>query len=208
MANRTIALDLDGTVLDARARHCALVKWCADANGIGPVDLKRHWRLKRQGLSTVAALARVGVEPAVATRVGALWRAHVEDPEWLDMDEPLPGVGSVIRSIASEGDAVVLVTARRRPHRAVQQLARFGLDSLFADVRVVDPVDAAMAKADYLRWSSAVGFIGDTEVDAQAALVAGVPFVAVTTGLRSARYLGSIGCRSADSLRGALAAVR
>jgi phosphoglycolate phosphatase-like HAD superfamily hydrolase len=95
---------------------------------------------------------------------------------------------------------VVVVTARSRPEGAEQVLRTIGLDEL-VDLVVVSPAAAVREKADALRACRAAGYIADTESDAEAARQAGVPFVAVSTGQRSAEFLAARGCLVAVSLR-------
>jgi phosphoglycolate phosphatase-like HAD superfamily hydrolase len=74
-----------------------------------------------------------------------------------------------------------------------QQLLRLGLQELFEAVLVVDPSNAASAKADELCALTIKLFFGDTESDFRASAIAGVPFVGVASGQRSAAFLEAAG---------------
>lgn len=204
MPGEAIALDLDGTILDARRRQCALIQWCLSYSGGDAIDLMAHWRLKREGMSTVDALQKAGVVPAIALAAGDLWRAHVEDENWLALDTPLPNSRSTLASLQAAGFKIVLITARQRQDALESQLKNCSLSTFFSEVCVVSPSDAARQKSEQLRRTSALGFVGDTEVDAQAAALAGVPFVAVTSGLRSRQFLTDRRCDSVGTLRAAV----
>jgi phosphoglycolate phosphatase-like HAD superfamily hydrolase len=70
---------------------------------------------------------------------------------------------------------------------------QLGINDLFAQVHVVQPVQASEQKAVRLKLIAAQCFIGDTESDFHAARAAEVPFYAVTTGQRNESYLRSQG---------------
>jgi phosphoglycolate phosphatase-like HAD superfamily hydrolase len=117
------------------------------------------------------------------------WVAEIESPDWLARDELVPDAVAALRYLASRGTRAVILTARRSRSGVVQQLDRLGITSLIDSVIVVPPADVVRKKALYLRRLSAEGFVGDTEADARAAALAGVKFVAVSGGQRSAAFL-------------------
>ncbi|MFN3592935.1 MAG: HAD family hydrolase, partial [Thermaurantiacus sp.] len=71
-------------------------------------------------------------------------------------------------------------------------LHRYGLDHLIEALHVVAPAEAASAKADILRKLKPKAWCGDSEVDAEAGRLAGVPFFAVTCGQRNAQVLQAL----------------
>jgi phosphoglycolate phosphatase-like HAD superfamily hydrolase len=90
---------------------------------------------------------------------------------------------------------VTLLTARRDPVALAGQLAALGLAPDFHAVEVVDPREAADAKAAHLRAARPALFVGDSETDFAAAERVGVPFIGVDTGQRSAPFLRAAGVR-------------
>jgi phosphoglycolate phosphatase-like HAD superfamily hydrolase len=167
----SVGLDLDGTLLDARRRQVEVAR-----SLVPDLDGEDFWARKREGATTRELL---GDEAAAA------WVAAVEEPQWLALDVLLPGVADALRDV----EAGFVLTARRDARAVREQVARhIGLP-----VEVVDPFDAAAQKAAVLQQRAASVYIGDTESDAKAAQLAGVPFVAVSTGQRSERFLRAAG---------------
>lgn len=201
----TYAFDLDGTLLDSRARHCGLAEWCARRAGITVFDPDRHWSLKREGLSTRQALERAGVDATRAGRISEAWIAHIEDDRWIALDTLLPGALAALTDVHERGSSAVVLTARRRADAAERQLADLGLLDLVSDVHVVDPSNAASQKATVLRRLGPSVFVGDTESDAEAAARSSIPFVAVTTGMRNRAWLERLGVMVTDDLAAAIA---
>lgn len=181
---RTLAFDLDGTLVDCRARQLHLAETLVPA-----LDGDAFWTLKRDGRTTRAALEALGHDPVAAVA----WGARIEDDLWLRRDAILPGAREAIALTRRAGLRVLVVTARRRPGGARAVLVRVGLIKAIDDLRCVDPTDAADQKAAVLRETGAVGLVGDTESDAAAADAAGVPFAAVGCGQRSPAFLGARG---------------
>jgi phosphoglycolate phosphatase-like HAD superfamily hydrolase len=170
-----VALDLDGTLLDCRARQVAVAVHLA-----GSLDEDAFWAAKRGGATTAAALAAQG-----APDVSAEWVEQIEDERWLALDLPLPGAEAALAELRRAGFDPVVLTARRHANRVAAQVERLGL----APPVVVAPAAASVEKAAALRQVGAAGLIGDTESDLEAARAAGVPYELVSTGQRDAAFL-------------------
>ncbi|MGZ4202488.1 MAG: HAD hydrolase-like protein, partial [Thermoleophilaceae bacterium] len=99
-----------------------------------------------------------------------------------------------------------VLTARRDAEAVAWEAERLGLG---LGLEVVDPADAAAGKAAVLRRRGAAAFIGDAETDAAAADAAGIPFVGVSSGQRSADFLRAAGVEAVvDDVGAAWAALR
>jgi phosphoglycolate phosphatase-like HAD superfamily hydrolase len=176
----TLALDLDGTLIDCRARQVAVAVHVA-----GPLDEDAFWSAKRSGATTADALAAQGANDPAA--IAAAWMEQVEEERWLVLDRPLPGAAEALASVRAGGLAPVVLTARRHADRVRRQVRRLGLD--VDRVAVVAPADAVAGKAHELARLGARGMIGDSETDLRAAVQAGVAFEAVGTGQRDPDFL-------------------
>jgi phosphoglycolate phosphatase-like HAD superfamily hydrolase len=174
-----VALDLDGTLLDCRARQVALATHLA-----GALDEEAFWTAKRAGATTAAALAAQGVPDPDA--VAAAWVAEVEDERWLALDEPLPGALDALAALHAGGRAPFVLTARRHPGRVLTQVERLLGE---VDVVVVAPGRAAAEKGARLAELGAAGLVGDTEADIAAAQRADVAVELVASGQRDADFL-------------------
>ncbi len=201
-----LAVDLDGTLLDAEPRQSGLLsELLAGESGVGPADRGKIWRWKREGATTRIVLHRLGLDGLDAERLGQSWLEAVEDEAWLGRDRLLAGVPEALDCLREDGTRIVILTARRHPERAMAQISSLGLLHWCAAVRVVSPRLAAEEKAAELASGGFCGFVGDTESDARAAELAGVRFAAVTTGQRSRAFLESRGLEAFDSLPSAVA---
>jgi phosphoglycolate phosphatase len=201
-----LALDLDGTLLDAEPRQVELMASLVDPD-LAPVVRAELWARKREGASSETALRQLGVAPAVAADLARHWTEAVEDDRWLALDRPLPGVTETLRELNASGRGPIVVTARRYADRVRIQLENVGMAELLAGVEVVSPAAVAAEKELVLRRIGACAYVGDTERDAEAAAAAGVPFAAVATGQRSARFLRARGFEPQDRLQAAVAAL-
>jgi phosphoglycolate phosphatase-like HAD superfamily hydrolase len=203
-----LALDLDGTLIDARRRQLSVLAKVLDEFGMPPIPFDWFWERKREGESTVAALVALDVDDGEAKAVAAGWVERVEDEDELRQDQLLPGVEDTLTAIAAARVRPSVVTARTHPDRAARQFATLGLDRWCEGPRVVTPGDAAAAeKAAVLRDLDAVAYVGDTESDARAAACAEIPFAAVATGQRSHSYLVREGFEPHSSLGAAIASL-
>jgi phosphoglycolate phosphatase-like HAD superfamily hydrolase len=198
------AFDLDGTLIDARARQVAVAaRALAETTG-ARLDEARFWRLKRAGASTAAAVEALGCAPEIATNVARLWSERIEGDEWLALDRALPGAREVLRRMRGHGAEVVVITARRRADGARRSVSGAELDGLIDHLIVVSPSRAVSEKAAGLRRLRASWFIGDTASDGEAARAAGIRFGAVMTGQRSGGCLRNAGFEPQRSLTAAV----
>jgi phosphoglycolate phosphatase-like HAD superfamily hydrolase len=194
-----VALVLDGTLIDAQTRQVELARFHLLKFGEA-LDGAELWAKKREGASTRAVLDAMGFSSAA--EVAAAWGRDIESREWLVRDRWLPGVCEVLERLRAEGVGLRVVTARQDEGALREQLETLGVTARVDEVVVVDPRRAAIEKAEFLKGAEL--FVGDTESDAEAAKLAGVPFVAVSTGVRSRAFLEQRGLRVADSLEEAL----
>ena len=198
----TLAVDLDGTLVSCAPRHSALMRHVCRGDGLADDFIPRYWAAKREGASNLVALRELG-HPAPAARAAA-WARDIEHWPWLGFDRLLSGVAE---ALAARRHRVVVLTARREPVFARQQLDRLGLARWVDDVIVVPPTAAAEAKARHLQALQPVAFIGDAETDAAAARAADVPFIALDCGMRSTAFWQRQGLSSLPDLTAALAAL-
>jgi phosphoglycolate phosphatase-like HAD superfamily hydrolase len=184
-----VALDLDGTLIDAQRRQVAVAQSALDRAAGTALDAHRFWARKRAGRTTLEALLDLGVPDRVAADAAGLWSADIESQDQLRLDAPLPGTREALAIMRSREWDLFVLTARRDVRAVLAQVDALDLDLDPASTFVVDPRDAATQKARVLRDQQADAFIGDTESDARAAGLAGVRFLAVSTGQRSAEWL-------------------
>lgn len=183
-----IALDFDGTVVTCASKQTTLLGAACAALGV-KIDLAAAWERKRSGMSSERALVDLGVDSGLAAAIGGLWKSQVESVYWSQLDSLFPDVPGALEAARESGHRLLLVSARSRPDLLRIQLARLGVGRFFEQVVVVTPSSATSAKATALSDWGADWMIGDSEVDGQAAALAGVAFMAVGSGQRSPAFL-------------------
>jgi phosphoglycolate phosphatase-like HAD superfamily hydrolase len=188
-----LAFDLDGTLVTCRERHIAVCRHALDKAGIAGVDLDRFWLLKRNGRSTAKALLELGIPEDLARQVSSEWIRQVEGPEWLTLDELQPRTLEALAYVRERGREVAVVTARASSDALKGQLDKLKLLPLIQELRIVHPSRAVEEKAGALIEISPVGYIGDSEVDHEAAKEAGIRFMAVSNGQRDSEFLAERG---------------
>jgi phosphoglycolate phosphatase len=195
----TIFLDLDGPVLECRDRHYACYVELCSRYGRKPRAPEGYWRLRRRRVSAVDLLMAGGVREDEA-ELRRSWIDLIEQPRYLSLDVPQPGAAEAVAAWKAAGHRLIVATLRRDARAARAQLERLRLTVLLERFVVCDPELGSIGKAAAARHEARGAdpqdctWIGDTEVDAEAAVVLGCSnLYLVSCGIRNARYLRSLG---------------
>ncbi|MDP9510727.1 HAD hydrolase-like protein [Pseudomonas protegens] len=196
----TIFLDLDGPLLDGTQRHYSCYRSIMEGAGFVPIDSERYWQLKRDMINRreLLALSRAdSLYDEFLTR----WLTLIESPGALELDIVQPGALECLRNWRQQGKRLILVTLRKDAAALQMQLQNKGLSAYLDKVLVCAHESGGAGKAqavldflgerpDPLRsvW------VGDTEVDAQAARSLGLDVYLVQNGLRSPAILERLDC--------------
>lgn len=194
-----VAFDVDGTLITCRDRQLEVLRVALKALKISQkIDLDEHWDYKQNGLTTRKALVAQGFLKASADSVGELWDRFIEEPSFLTIDRPLPGVLEILAILEKQGYELVIISARRNITLLKQQLSYLGVLRYFSRVIVARGQTGNSEKGEILQKICPDVYVGDTEMDAQAARVANVHFCGVSTGQRTASFMRNSMLRLGD----------
>lgn len=185
-ADKCIAFDLDGTLLDSRKRHRivmddVLAKFHIALNTDDLVDFKAN------GLNNISWLEKQGVDPEQARKIQAEWVTDIEKDHYLKLDVLYDGIQGYLERLSKQ-NKLFLLTSRNNVSGTLSQLRKLGIDRYFDKVEVVKPANACADKADFLRKNHVDYMIGDTEIDYKAACDSDSNFLAATDGFRSIKF--------------------
>jgi phosphoglycolate phosphatase len=184
---RTIVLDLDGPLLNGVHRHYTCYREILSENGFTPLIEDEYWRLKRARCSRRDILA-LSNATTMYDRFLSEWFGRIEDDRLLALDRLQDGVTSILSTWQQQRICLVLATLRHSTKGVERQLVNMGLAPFFDQVIVVDHLVGGGGKAEAVR--RLIGsrhvrvWIGDTEVDVEAARALGCPSWIVACGLR------------------------
>jgi len=191
-----IVFDLDGTLITCENKQkfvlFAILNSLSQSNGTGREKLDPWWKLKRSGLSTEQALIRMNISNA--RLIADEWRRIVENHAYCSLDQPFDDSLYCLRYLKDKlGFTIFILTSRNCRFHVLQSMDSYGFSQHIDDLIVVKPDTGPGGKTDYLQKISPAVFIGDSELDYQAALHAGTSFIALTRGQRSREFLSKAG---------------
>jgi phosphoglycolate phosphatase len=183
-----LIFDLDGTIIDSKPRLHALFQHLAPRPGL---DYSRYWVLKQAKVSNTAILTNLfGYGEGQIQSFVFSWMSLIESPEFLAMDQCVPGVQHTLRHL--EANAVLYAcTDRQHEHAAMEQLERLGILHHFRGVLVTGqkiPKEtlirqriSGLTRDDWM--------IGDTGRDILTGRALGIRTCAVLSGFQSKSVL-------------------
>jgi phosphoglycolate phosphatase len=192
LEGKTIAFDLDGTLVESAPDLIAAVNSILIAEDLKPLTLEEARPFISRGARWLLqwGIASGGV-PEPAARAAALfdrfinyYSAHIADES-----HPFPGVIDALNVLRSAGAKLVVCT-NKPTALSHSLLTKLGMVDLFDGIVGIDAVTAAKPNAAHLIEAvQAVGgdltqtiMVGDADTDAGAARAAGTPLILVDFG--------------------------
>jgi phosphoglycolate phosphatase len=182
-----LVFDLDGTLIDSRARLYRLFQRLAPDSTL---THDAYWALKQDKISNETVLARqLGYGAAAISRFVEQWMDLIETPELLALDSNFPGMAETLARL--HGQATLHVcTARQHRQPVLDQLERLGLLDFFSSVLVTgqrrdkQELIAAIPGLGADDW-----ILGDTGKDVQVGRALNMKTCAVLSGFLSEKSL-------------------
>lgn len=199
MRFKKVYFDLDGPILDVKKKYFHVhTRLCEDLGIISPVDLVNYWQAKR-AKATLGNLLGCGMDdPKIALYMQG-WLERIESQNSMARDEIHPFAAEVLENL-NKHYQLILVTLRRNRENTLQQIEKFQLHKYFkGNIYIVhqNGLSPHILKHEILRSTGAdqenAIFIGDTEVDINAAKLSGIMSVGVLSGIRNKKIMEHIG---------------
>jgi phosphoglycolate phosphatase-like HAD superfamily hydrolase len=190
-----IGLDLDGTIITCKEKHCILMEVVTKAYGL-EFCKEQYWKDKRSGLNNTESLMRQGVTCNAAGRVNDNWIANIENIEWANFDSLIKGAFDSMVRLREQGHSLHLISSRNNVTNAFIQLQALGIKSFFSTTNFVTSV-SGLIKSDYFNRLNIDCYIGDTEVDYKESQKSNISFYPVITGMRSKDFFTNLGLNEA-----------
>lgn len=182
-----IFFDLDGTLLDSKARLYQLFQSLVPKSNYTFDD---YWNLKQSKISHQKILTDYYSYSAQEfNSFQTLWMGKIETDEWLALDEPFDGIVAYLTKL-EKSHQLYIVTARQFEEVAYQQVQKMGIDSLIDKVLVTNQTKE---KHELIKETVAVTnldwMVGDTGKDIETGKLLGMKTAAVLSGFLNEKSL-------------------
>jgi HAD superfamily hydrolase (TIGR01549 family) len=208
-ADRTVLLDVDGTLVDSNYQHVLAWQRAFAEHGIVPGNWRIHRHIGMGGDKVVPSLAGDEIEKTLGDRIRDAWRRHVEP--MLDEVAPVHGAHELLVALKERGATVVLASSGPSDHveRWLDLLDARGVADAWTtadDADETKPAPDLFAIAmDKVAAEHAVA-VGDSTWDCEAARRLGIASFALRTGGFSPEELREAGAAEVYDDMPALAA--
>ena len=200
----TLLFDLDGTLVDTSRDIAFALNAALAAAGVSPISDNDCMRYVGRGLRNALGCALRDAGQTIGdhdmdTLLGILQKTYEEHP--FDRARVYPGIERILEKSVAGGYKLGVLSNKD------DLLVKRIVGELFGQVPVIrvqgatgqiplkpDPTSAHMFARFAGCPADSVLFVGDTEVDYQTALAAGMRIAVVTWGFRSRAALESAGC--------------
>lgn len=185
-----IAFDLDGTIIDSRKRHSALLNDILKSKEIH-IPLDDLIEFKRNGKNNIDYLVSKGIDEKTAQDVQKEWVEHIEDIKYIDIDTLYDDSISLLEK--NSNNRIIAITARKNKANVYYQLYKLGIIHYFSDICIVTPGKSAQAdKQKYIEDNNVKVLYGDTLIDYRAAKACNIKFIYRSNGFHSIEYINSV----------------
>lgn len=181
---KTIAFDLDGTLIDVSERDYRIYADILLRLGYSPITKDEYWPLRRNitDIHYILSLSGLVSEEDVSAFLKER-KALMEAWSYLRIDKPFDDVKETLSRLNKEYNLIIL-TKRYDSEVTKRQVSELGFNE-YAELMIVTD-----SKEDAMRSISGLyAMIGDTENDIVPANNAGIKSIAVTTGIRNEEKL-------------------
>lgn len=186
MAMKTVAFDLDGTLIDVSERDYRIYSDILLKLGYDPITKKEYWPLRRDitDIHHILSLSGLVSDEDVSFFLKER-KALMEEWSYLSIDQPFEDVITTFAELSKRFNLIIL-TKRYNSEDTERQVTELGF-AKYAELTIVtESKEEAMSKIDNL-----VAMVGDTENDIVSANNIGIKSIAVTTGIRNAEKLST-----------------
>ena len=197
---KIIAIDLDGTLLDSRSRHSTVLNFCLQKRNIDiPTDALVTF--KSDGKNNKDYLFQFLKEENLVNEIQKEWISLIEDDSFLKQDMLYSDSFKFLEEVFNVFD-IVLITSRSNVENTLKQIESLKIKPFFKEIIIVKGGKGAdHDKKEALKKVKAFAMVGDTEIDANAALSLDIKFIALHRGFRSQKFWENRNIKSFESLK-------
>lgn len=184
-----IFIDLDGTLLEGKDKHYKCYEDIINEDGGTPLDIETYWEMKRNKITRDIYLEKSYYENTYSHFLEK-WIENIEDKKYLIFDSLKSNVIGILLEWKKYTNKMILITMRNNKENLYWQLENLKIKDLFDDIVICKCIENAN-KYDFIKehkFNRAI-VIGDTEQDIKLANDCKIKCIAITSGLRDARYL-------------------
>lgn len=182
-----IFFDLDGTLLDSKARLYHLFQFLVPDSKLTFND---YWNLKKEKVSNIDIIVKYfDYDNDGVSQFLYKWMSLIEAPEWIAYDKPFDGINQFLSNLYLKND-LYIITARQSKDVVLSQLSLMRLDFYFKEILVTQQkIEKYNLIKNSINISNNDWIVGDTGKDILTGKKLGINTAAVLSGFLSENKL-------------------
>lgn len=195
----TIAIDLDGTLLDNSSRQKNLLDSILSDLKI-KINTEDYLLAKSEGISTRQYLLSKNIDSKTVELIVKNWIKNVENHKLLKLDKLYSDTIKFLRAIHKKYN-LILVTARSNRKNSKNQIKNLKISKYFKKIFIVkNNAFVVENKIKKIKKYNCIAIIGDSEVEKNVAKTLKIKFYGLNRGLRSERFFNECNIKTYSSL--------
>lgn len=202
-------IDLDGTLINSKQRHCILMKKILKKEKLDHnFNEKSYFQKKEDGMNNYNYLIKeLKINKSQAKKICKKWVRHIEDIKYIKSDKLYHDTTDFLENIRKKNkNKIVFLTSRKKYINLILELKKLNIIKYADKIIKVSTKNAGKEKEKYINkfikknQHNSYVLIGDSEAEIYAARKSNISYFILNRGFRSEKFLENYNIKTYKNL--------